>query len=117
MTTQSDCLFCRIILGEIPCTKVYEDDGVLAFRDIQPAAPVHVLIVPKRHISSLDAISSTDADVAGRLMLAAAEIARQEEIAESGYRVITNVGKEGGQSVDHLHLHLLGGHQLSTLGL
>jgi histidine triad (HIT) family protein len=117
MTTQPDCLFCRIILGEIPSTKVYEDDTVLAFRDIEPAAPVHVLIVPKSHIASLDAVQKADAELTGRLMLAAAEIARQEGIAESGYRVITNIGKEGGQSVDHLHLHLLGGRQLSTLGL
>jgi histidine triad (HIT) family protein len=117
MDTQPDCLFCRIVRGEIPSTKVYEDATILAFRDIEPAAPVHVLIVPKRHVDSLATLTDNDSELAGSLMLAAAEIARHEGIAESGYRVIVNAGKEGGQSVDHLHLHLLGGRQLSTLGL
>lgn len=101
-----DCLFCKIIAGEIPGNKVYEDDKVYAFRDINPQAPVHVLIVPKKH---MDNILQCDADTAAALTSAIRAIAEQEGIAESGFRVISNCGRDGAQSVNHLHVHLLGG--------
>ncbi len=112
MAVDPACIFCRIVQGDIPSTRVYEDDEVVAFRDIEPAAPVHVLIVPRRHVVSIDDLGADDAALLGRLMLAAAQIARDEGIAADGYRVATNVGTLGGQSVDHLHIHLLGGRQM-----
>ena len=105
-----DCLFCKIIAGEIPSTKVYEDDKVYAFRDIHPQAPVHVLIVPRKH---MDNILECDADTATALTDAIRAIAAQEGVAESGFRVISNCGRDGAQSVNHLHVHLLGGTQLA----
>lgn len=104
-----DCLFCRIVAGEIPSTRVHEDDLVIAFRDIAPRAPTHILVIPRRHIASAADLTDADAPVAGRLFAAAAEIARREGIADAGYRLISNVGTWGGQTVDHLHLHLMGG--------
>lgn len=112
MATDHDCVFCRIIGGELPSERVYEDDEIVAFRDIAPAAPVHVLIVPRRHVVSIADLDDSDQAFLGRLMLAAARIARDEGIADDGYRVATNVGLLGGQSVDHLHVHLLGGRQM-----
>lgn len=106
----NDCLFCKIIAGEIPSTKVYEDDKVYAFRDINPQAPVHVLIVPKKH---MDNILECDAGTAAALTDAVRAIAAQEGVAESGFRVISNCGRDGAQSVNHLHVHLLGGAQLT----
>ena len=105
-----DCLFCKIIAGEIPGNKVYEDDKVYAFRDINPQAPVHVLIVPKKHMAN---ILECDAETAEALTHAIRVIAKQEGIAESGFRVISNCGRDGAQSVNHLHVHLLGGKQLA----
>ena len=105
-----DCLFCKIIAGEIPGDKVYEDDKVFAFRDINPQAPVHVLIVPKRHMSN---ILECDAETAAALTAAVQKIAAQEGVAESGFRVVSNCGRDGAQSVNHLHVHLLGGKPLS----
>ena len=105
-----NCLFCKIIAGEIPGNKVYEDDKVYAFRDINPQAPVHVLIVPKKHMAN---ILECDAETAEALTNAIRVIARQEGIDESGFRVISNCGKDGAQSVNHLHVHLLGGTQLA----
>ncbi len=102
----SDCLFCKIIAGEIPSGKVYEDDKVYAFRDINPQAPVHVLIVPKKHF---DNILQCDAETAAALTDAVRAVAAQEGVAESGFRVISNCGRDGAQSVNHLHIHLLGG--------
>ena len=109
----SDCLFCRIIAGEIPSTKVYEDDQVYAFRDINPQAPVHVLIVPKKHMKNILELAADDTGAAEAVTRAIKTIAAQEGVAESGFRVITNSGKDGCQSVEHLHFHLLGGKQLS----
>lgn len=106
----SDCLFCKIIAGEIPSGKVYEDDAVYAFRDINPQAPVHVLIVPKKH---MDNILECDADTAAALTNAVRAIAAQEGVAESGFRVVSNCGRDGAQSVNHLHIHLLGGRALT----
>jgi histidine triad (HIT) family protein len=108
-----DCLVCRIVAGEIPATLVHEDDEIVAFRDIAPRAPTHVLVVPRRHIESVGALEAADAGLAGRLLLTAAAIARQEGIAEHGYRVVTNIGSWGGQTIFHLHLHLLGGRPLA----
>ena len=105
-----NCLFCKIVAGEIPSTKVYEDDRILAFRDINPQAPVHVLIVPKKHMRN---ILECDAETAAALTEAVGRIARQEGVDESGFRILSNCGKNGCQSVEHLHVHLLGGTQLS----
>lgn len=104
-----DCLFCKIIAGEIPSGKVYEDDVCYAFNDISPQAPTHVLIVPRKHVDSLDKAAADDTELLGRLMLAAAEIAREKGFAEDGYRVVVNTNGDGGQTVFHLHVHLLGG--------
>jgi histidine triad (HIT) family protein len=107
----ADCLFCKIIAGEIPTKKVYEDDRVFAFEDINPQAPTHVLIVPKTHIVGLKEAQPEEAEIVGYCQLAAAKIARQRKI-ENGYRTVYNVGPGAGQSVFHLHLHLLGGRPL-----
>jgi histidine triad (HIT) family protein len=104
-----DCLFCRIAAGEIPCDRVYEDEEILAFRDINPQAPTHILVIPRRHVSSLDELRDGDAALAGRLVVAATRLAREEGLAGSGYRLVTNCGAGAGQTVFHLHLHLLGG--------
>ena len=111
--SECDCLFCKIASGEIPSAKVYEDELVYAFRDIDPKAPVHVLIIPKKHIESVSCLTSGDGEVLAALFAAARRIAADEGVAESGYRVVSNVGADGGQSVPHLHLHLLGGRSLA----
>jgi histidine triad (HIT) family protein len=108
----SSCLFCSISAGDIPCTEVFADDEFLAFRDIDPKAPVHILVIPRRHIASLDELGDDDADLVGRLVLTATAIARDEGLAPSGYRFVVNCGADGGQTVDHLHLHILGGRAL-----
>lgn len=107
-----DCLFCRIAAGEIPSTKVYEDDMVYAFRDIEPQAPVHVLIIPKQHIASANEINDENCAIVGHIFKVAAEIAKNEGIVEDGYRIVTNIGENGGQTVKHLHYHMLGGRYL-----
>jgi len=108
----SDCLFCKIVDGSIPADKVYESDDFLAFRDIRPQAPVHVLIIPKQHIASADHVRDSDAHLIGRLQAVIPCIAESEGIAEKGYRVVTNIGTHGQQTVPHLHYHVLGGRQL-----
>lgn len=108
-----NCLFCKIIRGEIPSNKVYENDKVFAFRDINPQAPVHVLIVPKQHVANLLEGVEAKNDMMVALTEAIAEIAKAEGIDKTGFRVITNCGKDGAQTVEHLHFHLLGGKQLS----
>jgi len=110
--TDSHCPFCRIIRGELPSKKVYEDDHVYAFEDLHPQAPTHVLVIPKKHIAGLKEAEAADAEVIGRCHLVAAEMARQRNI-ENGYRTVLNVGPESGQSVFHLHVHLLGGRRLT----
>lgn len=107
-----DCVFCKIIKGEIPCEKVYEDDKVLAFKDINPAAPVHVVIIPKKHISSLNEITLEDELVLGHIFTAAKEVAHKLGVSENGYRLVSNCGKDGGQTVPHVHYHLLAGRTL-----
>lgn len=106
-----DCLFCKIMAGEIPCTKVYEDESVFAFKDISPIAPVHYLFIPKAHISGASAITEENAAVVGKIFTAIAKVAAQENLA-SGYRVITNCGADAGQTVPHLHFHLLAGTEM-----
>ena len=106
---QPDCLFCRIVRGETPSDKVFEDDLVLAFRDIAPRSPTHILVIPKEHIASAADLTEADGPLLGRLFATTARIARDEGIAEAGYRLVSNVGRWGGQSVDHLHFHLMGG--------
>ena len=112
----TDCIFCKIIAGEIPSTNVYNDDQVTAFRDINPAAPTHILIVPKKHIDSVNELSVEDEPLIGHLFLIAKQLAAQEGIAEPGYRLVINTGAESGQTVNHVHLHLLGGRQMRALG-
>lgn len=106
------CIFCKIIAGEIPSQKIYTDNLVTAFRDIQPAAPTHILIVPNRHIASTNELTEEDEIVTGRMMTVAKKLAAQEGIAENGYRLIVNTGPYAGQVVYHLHLHLLGGKKM-----
>ena len=109
-----DCLFCSIIKGEIPSTKVYEDETVYAFKDINPMAPVHVLIVPKQHISSINDVTEENSAVIAHIYEVAAKLAKELGISESGYRVVSNCGADGGQTVFHLHFHLLGGKKLNV---
>jgi histidine triad (HIT) family protein len=104
-----DCIFCKIVAGEIPSDEVYQDELVYAFRDINPAAPVHVLVIPKQHLVNTNALDEAHKETAAAMLLAAPKIAAQEGIAETGYRVIMNNGPDGRQEVLHLHLHLLGG--------
>ena len=104
-----DCLFCKIIAGEIPSTKVYENDKVYAFRDIAPAAPEHVVIVPKTHICCANKITTENSSCVADIFEAIPEIAKTVDVAEDGYRIVNNCGKNGGQTVMHLHFHLLGG--------
>jgi histidine triad (HIT) family protein len=109
MPADPDCLFCKISAGEIPSTKVHEDDEVFAFRDIAPRAPTHILVIPRDHIASAAELTEVHGPLLGRLFGTIAEIARREGIADSGYRLVSNVGRWGGQTVPHLHVHLLGG--------
>ena len=108
----NDCLFCKIIRGDIPAKKIYEDEHVFAFEDIAPKAPTHVLIIPKKHIRGLKEATLEDAEMLGRLQLVAARIGRDRGI-EDGYRTVLNVGPKSGQSVFHIHLHLMGGRDLA----
>jgi diadenosine tetraphosphate (Ap4A) HIT family hydrolase len=105
----TDCLFCRIVAGEIPATQVHDDDLIVAIRDIAPRAPTHILLLPKRHIASALELTEADAELLGRIFAVAADLARSEGVADAGYRLVTNIGRWGGQSVDHLHVHLMGG--------
>lgn len=107
-----DCLFCKIVAGEIPSDRIFEDDAVIAFRDINPRAPTHVLVVPRRHVADAHALTDADGELLARLFSAIRSIADQAGLG-TGYRVVTNVGPDAGQSVFHLHFHLLGGRTLS----
>lgn len=110
-----DCLFCKIIEGTIPSTKVFENEHVLAFEDIAPAAPTHILIIPKKHIATMNDVTREDDFVMAELFAAARHIAKEQGFAESGYRLINNVNADGGQVVYHLHLHLLAGKRMGAL--
>ena len=109
----SQCLFCRIAEGEIPSTQVYADDDVYAFRDISPAAPQHILVIPRKHITSLNDASDEDQALLGKLLLSARKIAAQEGFAEDGFRTVINTGEMGGQTVFHIHVHVLSGRHLA----
>ena len=108
----ADCIFCKIIQGEIPCTKVYEDDAVLAFEDIHPMAPVHVILIPKKHVATLMDVDTVQSDIVSRLTAAAQKVAGLKNVADRGFRTVINCNAEGGQVVFHLHMHLLGGRKL-----
>ena len=112
-TVKADCLFCGIIAGEIPSTRVHEDDVVVAIRDINPQASTHILLMPRDHVASADDLTAEHAQLLGRTFEVAARLARSEGIAADGYRIVTNIGRNGGQTVDHLHFHLLGGRRFS----
>lgn len=107
-----DCLFCKIIDGQIPSTKVYEDEMVYAFLDIEPQAPTHIIIIPKQHIASANELTSENSAVVGRIFEVAAKLAKEHGFAEKGYRIINNCGEDGGQTVGHLHFHVLAGRNL-----
>jgi histidine triad (HIT) family protein len=109
----SDCLFCAIVAGDIPADVVHRDDDAVVFRDISPQAPVHVLVIPTAHHATAADLAATDAALAGRLLALAGDIARSEGIADSGYRIVTNTGAGAGQSVHHVHFHVLGGRDLT----
>lgn len=109
---KEDCIFCQIVAGKVPGEIRYQDEEVIAFRDINPEAPVHLLIVPKKHIPSLAHITRAESSLMGHMIFVATELAKKEGVSEKGYRLIINCGKEGGQLVPHLHMHLLAGRQL-----
>lgn len=110
----SDCIFCKIVEGALPSNKVFENDNIVAFHDINPEAPLHILIIPKKHIPSMNEVSDEDRALLGELLLTAPKIAKELGIAERGYRLANNCGPEGGQVVYHMHLHLLGGEKLGS---
>lgn len=108
-----DCLFCKLVARDIPADIVFEDEDVIAFRDIAPQAPTHILIIPKRHISTLNDLTEEDCALVGRLQFTAQKIAKEVGIAEDGYRVVMNCNEDGGQTVYHIHMHLLGGRSMT----
>lgn len=111
----SDCIFCKIVAGELPAEIVYQDERAVAFKDIRPVAPVHILIIPRKHIPDLTAITEEDAELIGHLHVVAVKIAREQGVADRGFRLVNNCKQEGGQVIYHLHFHLLGGRQLRNL--
>jgi len=111
----SDCIFCKIAAGELPSEMVYQDERVVAFKDIRPVAPVHILIIPRKHIPDLTAITEEDAELIGHLHLVAVKVAREQGLADRGFRLVNNCKQEGGQVIYHLHYHLLGGRQMRNL--
>jgi histidine triad (HIT) family protein len=109
---EQDCIFCRIVAGELPAEKLYQDEWVTAFRDIHPLAPVHILVVPNAHLVSTNDLTAEHEKAAGRMLAVVPEIAQKEGVAKSGYRLILNAGPDGGQEVMHMHMHLLGGNRM-----
>ncbi len=109
-----DCIFCKIVEGKIPSEKVYEDDEVLAFKDINPAAPIHILVIPKKHISMLTDLKESDELLIGKIYTTINKIAKEQGFEEQGFRVIANCGKDSGQEVMHIHFHILGGKKLGA---
>lgn len=107
-----DCVFCKIASNEIPSKKVYEDDQIVAFNDLDPQAPVHVLIIPKKHIQSADQIADDDTNIIGKIFMVASKIAKEMGL-KKGYRIVNNCGEDGGQTVPHLHFHLMGGRKMN----
>ena len=112
-TRAMSCLFCRIAAGEIPATMVFEDDDLVAFDDINPQAPVHTLIIPKQHVSAVQECREQDPDLLSLLLITCTNVAKQKGLTESGYRIVTNTGRDAGQTVFHLHFHVLGGRHMS----
>lgn len=112
----NECIFCKIVMGELPSEIIYKDEDIVAFKDIHPRAPIHILIVPKKHIESLANVSEKDASSIPHLFLVARKIAEELGIKDKGFRTIFNVGPDAGMMVDHLHLHLLGGRRLGSMG-
>lgn len=112
----TDCLFCKIVDRELPSDVVYEDDDVMAFRDISPQSPVHILVIPRRHVATVNDLRDGDAGLVGKLVLRARDLAVGEGLAEDGYRLVLNCNQHGGQTVYHIHLHLMGGRQMRGLG-
>ena len=112
MSDRQSCVFCRIVDGELPATKLHDDDLVIAFRDLDAEAPTHILLIPRAHIASAADLGEADGPLLGRLFSVAADLARSEGVADAGFRLVTNVGEQGGQTVFHLHIHLLGGRPL-----
>lgn len=112
----NECIFCKIASGAIPAEKLHEDEDILAFKDINPAAPVHVLIIPKKHIPTLNDIEADTSVLVGKMMLAARSIAKKLQVSENGYRVVVNCNREAGQEIFHLHAHLLGGRPMGKMG-
>ena len=110
----NDCIFCKIVRGEIPCSLIYQDDKVMAFKDINPLAPVHILIISTQHIESVQSLDKNNSQIVAHIFEKIPYIAKEADIAKSGYRVISNIGKDGGQVVPHLHFHILGGRALCT---
>ena len=108
-----DCIFCQIVAGKIPSETLYQDEEIIAFRDIKPLTPVHILVIPKRHISSLAQLTQADSPLVGHMVDVANQLAREEGISEDGYRLVINCGGDAGQIVWHLHMHLLGGRRLT----
>ena len=109
---EETCIFCRIAAGSIPARSAYEDDAVFAFHDIDPRAPVHVLLIPRKHVPSVNELNAADSEIIGKLYLAARKLAQELGVSNSGYRLVMNCGEDAGQSVDHMHLHMLGGRSL-----
>lgn len=107
-----DCIFCKIVKGDIPSEKVYEDELILAFKDINPEAPIHIVVIPKKHIESLNELTEKDADIVAHIYIKTKELAQELGINKKGYRIVTNCGEQGGQTVNHLHFHVLGGRNL-----
>jgi len=108
-----DCIFCKIVAGDIPADIIYQDEAVLAFRDLNPQAPTHALVIPRKHIATLNDLTADDAELVGRMHLAARSVAEQDGIAESGYRTVFNCNEGAGQTVFHVHLHVLGGRRMT----
>lgn len=109
----SDCLFCRIVSGELPASHIYSDDSVVAIRDISPQAPTHILLLSRKHVASVRELGEAEHDLIGKICAVGTELATREGIAEDGYRLVINVGRNGGQTVDHLHVHMLGGRRMN----
>lgn len=113
MTTSSECIFCKIVAGEIPCRKVYEDEHVIAFHDLYPAAPSHALVIPKKHVSTLMDFTGEDTELMGKVLRGVQHVAKDLGLDEKGFRVVNNMGEHGGQTVYHVHFHVLGGRHLT----
>jgi len=116
MSDKKDCLFCKILKGDLPCNKVYEDDDVLGFEDIFPQADQHDLFIPKKHIETINSLTEKDVDIMGKLVLAAKKVADKKGLLKSGYRIVMNCNEDAGQTVFHIHLHLIGGEPLGFFG-